>query len=32
MAPEVTLDFDCQHISSTEGLMMWLVSLKFIGV
>ena len=26
VAPEVTLDFDCQHISSAEGLAMWLVS------
>lgn len=27
VAPEVTLDFDCQHISSAEGLAMWLVSI-----
>ena len=26
VAPEVTLDFDCQHISSGEGLAMWVVS------
>ena len=24
VSPEVTLDFDCQHISSGEGLAMWL--------
>ena len=30
VAPEVTLDFDCQHISSGEGLAMWVVSYSFV--
>ena len=30
VAPEVTLDFDCQHISSGEGLAMWVVSYLFV--
>eukprot|EP00956_Cyclotella_meneghiniana_P027443 scaffold61435_cov42-Cyclotella_meneghiniana.AAC.3 len=29
VAPEVTLDFDCQHISSGEGLAWWLGGLSF---
>ena len=24
VAPEVALDYDCQHVSSTEGLLSWL--------
>ena len=32
VAPEVTLDFDCQHISSGEGLAMWLGGLSFFAV
>eukprot|EP00585_Thalassiosira_rotula_P010215 CAMPEP_0196141428 /NCGR_PEP_ID=MMETSP0910-20130528/9737_1 /TAXON_ID=49265 /ORGANISM="Thalassiosira rotula, Strain GSO102" /LENGTH=140 /DNA_ID=CAMNT_0041402585 /DNA_START=44 /DNA_END=466 /DNA_ORIENTATION=+ len=31
VAPEVTLDFDCQHISSAEGLAMWLGGLGFFA-
>ncbi|KAL7531422.1 hypothetical protein ACHAXR_004029 [Thalassiosira sp. AJA248-18] len=31
VAPEVTLDFDCQHISSGEGLLMWLGGLGFFA-
>ncbi|EED93618.1 predicted protein [Thalassiosira pseudonana CCMP1335] len=31
VAPEVTLDFDCQHISSGEGLAMWLGGLGFFA-
>ena len=31
VAPEVTLDFDCQHVSSTEGLMWWLGGLGFFA-
>ena len=29
VAPEVTLDYDCQHISSKEGLAWWLGGLGF---
>ncbi len=29
VAPEVTLDFDCQHISSGEGLAMWFGGFAF---
>lgn len=31
VAPEVTLDFDCQHISSGEGLAMWVGGLGFFA-
>ncbi|KAL3762295.1 hypothetical protein ACHAWU_000942 [Discostella pseudostelligera] len=31
VAPEVTLDFDCQHISSGEGFAMWLGGLGFFA-
>lgn len=31
VAPEVTLDFDCAHISWTEGLAMWLGGLGFFA-
>jgi hypothetical protein len=31
VAPEVTLDFDCQHISSWEGLAMWLGGFGFFA-
>eukprot|EP00579_Thalassiosira_antarctica_P002367 CAMPEP_0201872362 /NCGR_PEP_ID=MMETSP0902-20130614/5087_1 /ASSEMBLY_ACC=CAM_ASM_000551 /TAXON_ID=420261 /ORGANISM="Thalassiosira antarctica, Strain CCMP982" /LENGTH=140 /DNA_ID=CAMNT_0048398611 /DNA_START=49 /DNA_END=471 /DNA_ORIENTATION=- len=31
VAPEMTLDFDCQHISSEEGLAMWLGGLGFFA-
>eukprot|EP00804_Cyclotella_cryptica_P008837 CCRYP_013073-RA/>CCRYP_013073-RA protein AED:0.03 eAED:0.03 QI:216/1/1/1/1/1/2/140/136 len=31
VAPEVTLDFDCQHISSGEGLAWWLGGLGFFA-
>ena len=31
VAPEVTLDFDCAHISSGEGLAMWLGGLGFFA-
>mmetsp|Transcript_4511 Transcript_4511/g.4278 ORF Transcript_4511/g.4278 Transcript_4511/m.4278 type:complete len:129 (-) Transcript_4511:256-642(-) len=29
VAPEVGLDFDCQHISKNEGIMWWLGGLGF---
>lgn len=29
VAPEVALDFDCQHISKGEGVMWWLGGLAF---
>ena len=29
MAPELALDFDCQHVSRTEGLYSWLGGLGF---
>mmetsp|Transcript_12174 Transcript_12174/g.15438 ORF Transcript_12174/g.15438 Transcript_12174/m.15438 type:complete len:126 (+) Transcript_12174:98-475(+) len=29
VAPELALDFDCQHVSSTEGLLSWLGGLTF---
>eukprot|EP00550_Attheya_septentrionalis_P002443 CAMPEP_0198283480 /NCGR_PEP_ID=MMETSP1449-20131203/3047_1 /TAXON_ID=420275 /ORGANISM="Attheya septentrionalis, Strain CCMP2084" /LENGTH=133 /DNA_ID=CAMNT_0043980089 /DNA_START=81 /DNA_END=482 /DNA_ORIENTATION=- len=33
VAPELALDFDCQHVSSTEGLAWWLGGFGFfIGV
>ena len=31
VAPEVTLDFDCQHISAGEGLAMWIGGLGFFA-
>mmetsp|Transcript_13361 Transcript_13361/g.28246 ORF Transcript_13361/g.28246 Transcript_13361/m.28246 type:complete len:144 (-) Transcript_13361:419-850(-) len=31
VAPEVTLDYDCQHISSGEGLAWWLGGLGFFA-
>mmetsp|Transcript_17122 Transcript_17122/g.36925 ORF Transcript_17122/g.36925 Transcript_17122/m.36925 type:complete len:141 (+) Transcript_17122:84-506(+) len=31
VAPEMTLDFDCQHISTAEGLAMWLGGLGFFA-
>eukprot|EP00581_Thalassiosira_minuscula_P028264 CAMPEP_0183756998 /NCGR_PEP_ID=MMETSP0739-20130205/5430_1 /TAXON_ID=385413 /ORGANISM="Thalassiosira miniscula, Strain CCMP1093" /LENGTH=137 /DNA_ID=CAMNT_0025994325 /DNA_START=14 /DNA_END=427 /DNA_ORIENTATION=- len=31
VAPEVTLDFDCQHVSSGEGLAWWLGGLGFFA-
>ena len=31
VAPEVTLDFDCQHIDSTTGLLMWFGGLGFFA-
>ncbi len=31
VAPEVTLDFDAQHIDSTTGLIMWLSGLGFFA-
>ena len=31
VAPEVALDFDCQHIDSREGLMWWLGGLGFFA-
>jgi hypothetical protein len=31
VAPEVTLDFDAQHIDSTTGLVMWLSGLGFFA-
>lgn len=24
VAPELALDYDCQHVSSTEGILSWL--------
>lgn len=33
VAPELGLDFDCQHVSSTEGLFSWLGGLSlFVGL
>mmetsp|Transcript_7074 Transcript_7074/g.10133 ORF Transcript_7074/g.10133 Transcript_7074/m.10133 type:complete len:124 (+) Transcript_7074:91-462(+) len=29
VAPELALDFDCQHVSSNEGLASWLGGLSF---
>jgi hypothetical protein len=31
VAPEMCLDFDCQHIDSTEGLMWWLGGFGFFA-
>jgi hypothetical protein len=31
VAPELALDFDCQHISSTESLLSWLGGLSFFA-
>ena len=31
VAPEVTLDFDCQHIDSGTGFLMWLGGLGFFA-
>ena len=31
VAPEVTLDFDCQHIDTWTGLAMWLGGLTFFA-
>lgn len=32
VAPELALDFDCQHVDSTEGLMWWLGGFGFFAV
>lgn len=33
VAPELGLDFDCQHVNSTEGLFSWLGGLSlFVGL
>lgn len=33
VAPEIGLDFDCQHVSSTEGVLSWLGGLSlFVGL
>lgn len=33
MAPELALDFDCQHVSKTEGILSWLTGLGlFVGL
>ena len=33
VAPEVALDFDCQHVSSSEGILSWLGGLSlFVGL
>ncbi len=29
VAPELALDFDCQHVSSSEGIASWLGGLGF---
>mmetsp|Transcript_14199 Transcript_14199/g.20279 ORF Transcript_14199/g.20279 Transcript_14199/m.20279 type:complete len:127 (+) Transcript_14199:48-428(+) len=29
VAPELALDFDCQHVDSTEGLLSWLGGIAF---
>jgi hypothetical protein len=31
VAPEVALDFDCQHVDSTEGLLWWIGGLAFFA-
>lgn len=32
VAPELALDYDCQHVSSTEGILSWLGGLSlFVG-
>ena len=31
VAPELCLDFDCQHVDSTEGLMWWLGGFGFFA-
>jgi hypothetical protein len=31
VAPEVALDFDCQHVGSTEGLLSWLGGLSLFA-
>jgi hypothetical protein len=31
VAPEVALDFDCQHVDSTEGLLWWLGGFAFFA-
>lgn len=31
VAPEMCLDFDCQHVDSTEGLMWWLGGFTFFA-
>ena len=31
VAPEMCLDFDCQHVDSTEGLLWWLGGLTFFA-
>ena len=31
VSPELTIDFDAQHISSTEGLLWWLAGLGFFA-
>lgn len=31
VAPEMCLDFDCQHVDSTEGLMWWLGGFGFFA-
>jgi len=33
VAPELALDFDCQHVSKTEGVLSWLGGLGFfVGI
>lgn len=32
VAPELALDFDCQHVDSTEGLLWWLGGFGFFTV
>lgn len=32
MAPELALDYDCQHVSSKEGIYSWLGGLGFFVV
>mmetsp|Transcript_15964 Transcript_15964/g.21907 ORF Transcript_15964/g.21907 Transcript_15964/m.21907 type:complete len:85 (+) Transcript_15964:33-287(+) len=31
VAPEMALDFDCQHVSRTEGLLWWLGGFGFFA-
>jgi hypothetical protein len=32
VAPELALDFDCQHVDSTEGLFSWLGGLSCFAI
>lgn len=31
VAPELALDYDCQHVSSTEGILSWLGGLSLFA-